>query len=307
MISLPQSRTVDFQGSDGNRLVADVFGETGAPVLLLHGAGQTRHAWRRSAEQLARAGWTAYALDQRGHGDSAWPPTGAYGFQDFAADARIVADTLAVRHGRRPAAIGASLGGLASLLVAGSAAEGDPPLSSLVMVDITPRVDIEGVRRVRGFMREHARDGFASVDEAAAAVAAYLPHRPRPRSNDGLKRNLRRGDDGRWRWHWDPRFLEGPRGVDEHDEGREAALVAAARNVTIPVLLVRGASSELVHDAHVREFLDLVPQAGFVDVAGARHMVAGDKNDAFSTAILAFFADQVRSASGPVAAESRPS
>ncbi|MBN8958417.1 MAG: alpha/beta hydrolase, partial [Rhizobiales bacterium] len=238
---------------------------------------------------------------------SAWPPTGAYGFQDFAADARIVADTLAVRHGRRPAAIGASLGGLASLLVAGSAAEGDPPLSSLVMVDITPRVDIEGVRRVRGFMREHARDGFASVDEAAAAVAAYLPHRPRPRSNDGLKRNLRRGDDGRWRWHWDPRFLEGPRGVDEHDEGREAALVAAARNVTIPVLLVRGASSELVHDAHVREFLDLVPQAGFVDVAGARHMVAGDKNDAFSTAILAFFADQVRSASGPVAAESRPS
>jgi pimeloyl-ACP methyl ester carboxylesterase len=87
----------------------------------------------------------------------------------------------------------------------------------------------------------------------------------------------------------------------------EAALVAAARNVTIPVLLVRGASSELVHDAHVREFLDLVPQAGFVDVAGARHMVAGDKNDAFSAAILAFFADQARSAAGPVAAESRPS
>ncbi len=39
----------------------------------------------------------------------------------------------------------------------------------------------------------------------------------------------------------------------------------------------------------------------------ARHMVAGDKNDAFAAAILAFFAGQARQASAPVAAESRPS
>jgi pimeloyl-ACP methyl ester carboxylesterase len=304
MTALPQPRTVDFQGSDGNRLVADVFGETGAPVMFLHGAGQTRHAWRRSAEQLAQAGWVAYALDQRGHGDSEWHPAGAYGFNDFAADARAVADQLAARHGSRPAAIGASLGGLASLLTAGRAA-GDPPLSSLVMVDITPRVDHEGVMRVRGFMREHAQEGFDSVSQAAAAVAAYLPHRPRPRSNEGLKRNLRLGGDGRWRWHWDPKFLQGPRGIDDHDEKKEAALVAAARNLKIPVLLVRGASSELVNDEHVREFLELVPHAGFVDVAGARHMVAGDKNDAFSAAILAFFTQQARSLPIPVAAEGR--
>ncbi len=282
-------RTVAFRGTDGHRLVADVFGDGGPPALFLHGAGQTRHAWRRSAAELARAGWTAYALDQRGHGDSEWHPDGAYGFRDFAADARAVSDQIAARHGCRPAAIGASLGGLASLVAAGAADLPAPPLAALVLVDITPRVDPDGVRRVRGFMREHARDGFASVSEAAAAVGAYLPHRPRPRSHEGLKRNLRLGADGRWRWHWDPRFMEGPRSVDEHDSEREAEFVASARRLRIPVMLVRGSSSELVSETHVREFLELVPQARYVDVAGARHMVAGDKNDAFSAAVLAFF------------------
>ncbi|MGE3998341.1 MAG: alpha/beta fold hydrolase [Variibacter sp.] len=288
-------RTIDLKGGDGHRLVADVFESGGPPVLFLHGAGQTRHAWRRSAEQLSSAGWTTYAIDHRGHGDSDWHPDGAYEFRDFAGDVGAVADQIAVRHGGcRPAAIGASLGGLSSLFLLGMSEREPPPLSALVLVDITPRVDNEGVTKVRGFMRAHARDGFASVDEAAAAVAAYLPHRPRPRSNEGLQRNLRLGEDGRWRWHWDPRFLE-RRGIGDHDATLEGAMTRAARGLTIPVLLVRGSASELVNDEHVREFLDLVPHAQFVDVAGARHMVAGDKNDAFSDAILGFFADHVGS------------
>ena len=45
-----------FKGAAGNTLVADVYGDTGQPVLLLHGGGQTRHAWRHTAEHLARAG-----------------------------------------------------------------------------------------------------------------------------------------------------------------------------------------------------------------------------------------------------------
>ena len=68
----------------------------------------------------------------------------------------------------------------------------------------------------------------------------------------------------------------------------ETALVDAARRITVPAMLVRGTSSELVSEAHVREFLDLVPHAEYMDVAGARHMVAGDRNDRFSTAILGF-------------------
>src|SRR5690606_30783851 len=114
-----------------------------------------------------------------------------------------VARELARRSGGKPSAIGASLGGIASLLAVGEAERnGESLFSSLVLVDITPRVDPDGVARIHTFMRAHAKEGFGSVDEAADAVAAYLPHRPKPKSNEGLKKNLRLSPDGRWRWHW---------------------------------------------------------------------------------------------------------
>jgi pimeloyl-ACP methyl ester carboxylesterase len=279
-----------FLGSTGNKLAADVFGEKGPAVLLLHGGGQTRHAWRATAEQLARTGWTAYAVDQRGHGDSEWIADGAYSSFDFAADVKAVAGELTRRSGTRPIAIGASLGGIASLLAEGETERNEDSalLSALVLVDITPRVDAEGVSKILGFMRANAQDGFASVADAAQAVADYLPHRPRPKNNEGLKKNLRLAPDGRWRWHWDPRFMDGRGRFGADKDKMETALVDAARRIRIPALLVRGGSSELVQEAHVKEFLELVPHADYVDVGGARHMVAGDRNDHFSTAVLGF-------------------
>jgi len=282
-----------FTGADGNTLIADVYGDSGPPVMLLHGGGQTRHAWGNTAREIARSGYTAYAIDQRGHGDSSWVASGAYGFADYAADARAVAATLAADTGTKPIAVGASLGGIASLLAEGEAEESGAGnvFSALVLVDITPRVDPEGVAKVLGFMRAHADEGFGTIGEAAEAVAEYLPHRPRPKSHDGLKKNLRRSADGRWRWHWDPRFLEG-RAENIDRAAVESRLVAAARRIRIPALLVRGASSELVKEAHVKEFIDLVPHADYIDVGGARHMVAGDRNDHFSSAVLSFIARQ---------------
>jgi len=279
-----------FLGAAGNKLVADVYGEEGPPVLLLHGGGQTRHAWRKTADMLARMGRTAYAVDQRGHGDSEWVASGAYTFPDFAADARVLAETLTKRGGVPPIAVGASLGGIAALMAEGDAerAKHAKLFSALVLVDITPRVNLDGVAKVQGFMRAHAKEGFASVAEAAEAVAAYLPHRPRPRSHEGLKKNLRLHPDGRWRWHWDPRFLDGRRRIGPGGAEVEKALVQAARRIVIPALLVRGASSELVQEAHAKEFLELVPHASYVDVSGARHMVAGDRNDQFASAIKDF-------------------
>ena len=290
--SIPATAT--FIGAASNKLVADVFGDTGSPVLLLHGGGQTRHAWYKTAEEIARKGHTAYALDQRGHGDSDWIPNGAYAFSDYAADAKVVAVELTRRSGIKPIAIGASLGGIASLLAEGESERdtGANVFSALVLVDITPRVDQTGVTKVLGFMRANAKEGFASIADAAKAVADYLPQRPRPKSNEGLKKNLRLSPDGRWRWHWDPRFLEGPHAAGADRRPLEEALIEAARRIQIPALLVRGASSELVKEAHAKEFLELVPHADYVDVSGARHMVAGDRNDHFSAAVLSFIGRQ---------------
>src|SRR5438552_6695221 len=108
-----------FKGASGNSLAGEVYGEEGPPVLLLHGGGQTRHAWRKTGDLIARMGRVAYAVDQRGHGDSEWVEDGAYSFPDFAADARTLADTLGQRSGVRPVVVGASLGGIAALLAEG--------------------------------------------------------------------------------------------------------------------------------------------------------------------------------------------
>ena len=280
--------TASFRGAAGNTLVGDVYGAAGPPVLLLHGGGQTRHAWKKTAEAISRLGYRAYTVDQRGHGDSQWIDNGDYDFADFAADARALADTLTEHSGVRPVAVGASLGGMAALLAEGARSANGRVFSALVLVDITPRVDREGVGKILGFMRAHAKQGFGSVAEAADAVAAYLPHRTRPPSDEGLKKNLRLHADGRWRWHWDPRSIEGNRRIGPAAAEIENALVAAAKSVSIPALLVRGASSELVQEQHAKDFLELLPHATYVDVSGARHMVAGDRNDQFANAIEGF-------------------
>jgi pimeloyl-ACP methyl ester carboxylesterase len=284
-------RTETFIGAANNKLIGDVFGKGPRAVLLLHGGGQTRHAFGGTAEQLAKAGWTAVVLDQRGHGDSEWVEDGAYTAVDFANDAIAVSAELSKRFGKPPVLVGASLGGMAGMLAEGIAFQEQraPNFSALILVDVTPRFDLEGASKVLAFMRARVSDGFATIDEAADAVAKYLPHRPRPTSTEGLRKNLRLRD-GRWYWHWDPKFF-GSRPVSANHEQREAERVEAMRNLRIPALLVRGGSSELVKEANVKEFLELVPHAKFADVAGARHMVAGDRNDVFSAAIVDFLAE----------------
>ena len=283
-----------LSGADGNRLVADRRGE-GDLVLLLHGGGQTRHAWEKTAIRLAARELCAVTLDLRGHGDSAWIESGAYEFSDFAADIAAVAEALSERFSCRPIVVGASLGGIAALIAEGEMAPG--LLRALALVDITPRVEREGVERIVAFMRAHLEEGFGSLEEAAEAVAAYMPHRQRPLRPGGLLKNLRQDPDGRYRWHWDPRFLQQRSKERSKPADIEERLIGASTALGLPVLLVRGTRSELVSDAHVEEFRRLVPHADYVDVSDAGHMVAGDRNDAFADAVIGFVAT-IRAAGG---------
>lgn len=135
-------------------------------------------------------------------------------------------------------------------------------------------------------MSTHIDGGFATLEEPADAIAAYLPHRPQPKNLDGLHKNLRHGADGRYCWHYDPAFVRGmPRRTDND---REARLTAAARRLQSPVLLVRYGSSELVSEDIARAFVTQVPNARYVDVQGAAHMVAGDVNNPFTEQVVAF-------------------
>ncbi len=277
-----EPRTIRLQG-DGIELAADIFGdESNPPVLLLHGGGQTRHAWGSAAATLAAAGRCAYSIDLRGHGHSDWSPDGIYGMTRFGADVKAIASSLSAK----PALVGASLGGLSSMVAVGET--DDAFAASLVLVDVAPRVEKVGSQKIGGFMRAGMR-GFDTLEDAADSIAAYIPHRPRPKDLSGLRKNLRQRGDGRWYWHWDPRFITNQEGLDgQAGLVHHERLCAAARKVTIPTLLVRGRMSDIVSDESVRELRELIPHAEVVDVDGAGHMVAGDKNDAFNQAVIEF-------------------
>ncbi|MFI1255568.1 alpha/beta fold hydrolase [Streptomyces netropsis] len=267
-------------GRGGILLTADVWGEASSPPLvLLHGGGQTRHAWDRTGPRLAELGWRAIAPDLRGHGTSEWSADGDYDLDLFAEDVRALVAEL----GDRPVLIGASLGGLSPLLAAGEAPRA--AVRALVLVDVAHRPDPRGAHRIVEFMRRRP-DGFAGVGEAAAAVSAHLPHRPRPDDPEGMRKNLRRHGD-RWVWHWDPRMLDSFEGRMD-PPGMAERLLDAARHADVPILLVRGGISDIVREDIAEQFCDRVPHARRVDVADAGHMVAGDRNEHFIDAIVPF-------------------
>jgi len=287
-VSTPRtkSRTVTFRGAGDITLVADEWnrdarsapsGDGRPTVLLLHGGGQNRHSWKNTGQILADDGLHVVAVDTRGHGDSDRSPAGNYSVETLAADTLTVLDQI----GGPVVLVGASMGGLTGILAAHQA--GAERIAKLVLVDVVPRYEKSGSARIREFMFNHVH-GFESLEEAADAVAAYLPHRTRPRSPEGLKKNLRKRD-GRWYWHWDPAFLTKP---DDDPSNRADKLEQAAIGLTIPILLIRGKLSDVVSADGVKDFLGKVPGTEFVELSEAGHTAAGDDNDAFSRVVLEF-------------------
>ena len=170
---------VAFKGFGELKLVGDSRGDPeNWPVLFLHGGGQTRHAWDRTAEVVANQGWRAVSIDLRGHGDSEWAPNGDYSFTAHCADVVSVVDQL----GRPPVLVGASLGGMAAMLAEGTS---DRTVSiGLVLVDIAPRANPEGIQRIRSFMQSGI-DGFDSLEDAAEAMGMSLPGSAAPGEQHG--------------------------------------------------------------------------------------------------------------------------
>ena len=254
-------------------------------VLYAHGFGQTRRAWAATASILAAHGHAGLAYDARGHGDSGFnadddPYTG----HQFTDDLIVLAGELP----RPPVLVAASMGGLFGLL-----AEARWPglFRAMVLVDITPRWESAGLERILAFMTAFP-EGFASLEQAAESIAAYLPHRrPRGAGSGALRGLLRQAADGRWRWHWDRRLVD-ELARDSHRHQDDIA--TATRAVRCPLLLVSGGRSDLVSARTVADFLELAPHARHVQLPEATHMLAGDDNDLFTATVLQYLVDLER-------------
>ena len=283
-----EPQTVKFRGVDDLVLVADEWNSrsrnggdirrsTGRPSCCCTAAGRTGSPGRTPARSWPTRASTSSRLDSRGHGDSDRAPDATYTVDALCADTLQVLEQI----GRPVILIGASMGGMTGILVADAA--GPEKVTKLVLVDVVPRYEKSGSARIRDFMFSHVH-GFETLEEAADAVAEYLPYRTKPRSPEGLKKNLRLRD-GRWYWHWDPKFLTAP--ADDAFV-RVEKLERAAIDLTIPILLIRGKLSDVVSPEGVKDFLEKVPRAEFVELSDAGHTAAGDDNDAFSEAVVQF-------------------
>ncbi|MGI9594750.1 MAG: alpha/beta fold hydrolase [Acidimicrobiales bacterium] len=273
---------MDYWDGAGVQIAGDRWGDPdGTLVILQHGGGQTRHAWRGVGETLGAAGYNAVAIDARGHGDSDWATDSNYDRDIMVEDLARVIEQL---DAGPPVLVGASMGGNTSLAALG---EGRVEGRALVLVDIAPRIRSAGTKKIGQFMSQKP-NGFDSLEEVADAIANYQPHRKRPRNLDGLAKNIRLGADGKYYWHWDPSYRKRPYMTKDEIRVRTRRLEECARELTIPTLLVRGGLSDVLDEEGAQAFLDLVPQAEYVNVKDAAHMVAGDRNDIFGQRVIDF-------------------
>jgi non-heme chloroperoxidase len=279
-----------WEGSGGVTLAGDAWGDPDGPLVILqHGGGQTRHAWKNTGRRLGDLGYHTLAIDARGHGDSDWAPDGSYSQNAMVEDLRRL---IAALGGKRPALVGASMGGGVSLVAVG---EDRVDATALVLVDIAPGIEAAGAAKIQAFMSQRP-EGFESLEEVADVISSYQPHRPRPRNLDGLAKNVRIGGDGRYYWHWDPAYRAARRDLEK----RRIRLEECARNLRLPTLLVRGEFSDVLTEEGARRFLSLCPHAEYVNVSGAAHMVAGDRNDTFARSVIGFLQRTVPVGQRPV-------
>lgn len=273
----PDARFVD---ADGLRLhYLDWRNDAAPPMRLLHGFSGHAHTWDTFAQTVCDR-FHVVALDQRGHGDSAWARDGAYAPDDHAKDIRAVHERLALR---AVTLIGLSMGGRNAIAFT---ARNPERVEKFVIVDIGPDIDPRGAERVRRMAAEAPED-FATADEAVAYLRRYATVTSaaaeaslRYRVEHGLKRR----PDGRYTWRYD-RFLRDQR---RKSGAAPVNLWPAVQSITAPTLIVRGAESDVFAPETAKRMLELIPGSRLVEIPGAGHSVPAEAPEAFARAVREF-------------------
>jgi esterase len=235
------------------------------PVLFLHGGGLTAHTWDLVCLPL-RDSFNCLALDQRGHGDSEWSPGLDYGTDAHLRDLEALIAHLGLE---RPVLVGQSMGGLNALTYASRHSDS---LAGLVVVDVTPDVQVEGAQRIFDFITAPAE--LDSVDEFVARAVEFNPARDPRLLRRSLFHNLRELPNGKWTWKYDRRAMT--RESFERIRGEIEGVRERLGAIQCPTLVVRGERSDAVSAESAAALANALPDGKWATVPGAGHTVQGD-------------------------------
>jgi pimeloyl-ACP methyl ester carboxylesterase len=270
----PNVRREFVEVGGGRRVSALVWGDGEPDLVLVHGGAQNAHTWDTVALALDRP---LVAIDLAGHGHSDWREDREYLPPTHATDVATVMQTLAPTP---RAVVGMSLGGLTSIVLGTRHPELVP---RLVLVDVTPGVDREKAAPIFAFISGPER--FATFDEILKRTVEYNPTRTVSSLRRGILHNAYEQEDGSWTWRYD-RMRPGEReGFPDLQE-----LWDDVSNLTMPLMLVRGADSGVVGDEDVAELRRRQPDVRVETVEGAGHSVQGDRPVELARLIESFVA-----------------
>jgi esterase len=250
------------------------------PLLFLHGGSLTAHTWDLVCLALRRD-YHCVAVDQRGHGDSEWSPIHDYGPDANARDIHGLIQQLDLRE---PVLVGHSLGGLHAVTHAAHASDG---LAGIALVDVGPGVQPKGAQRVIDFAISDP--GPRPFEDFVRRALAFNPRRDPRLLRYSLLHNLRRLADGTWTWKYDQRRITPDYFANTKDRVEQLRDHAAA--ITCPVLVVRGAESDVLSDAAAADFAAALPDGRWSKVDAAGHNIQGDNPRGLAQALANFLVD----------------
>jgi len=248
----------------------------GAPdLVLLHGFTGHARSWDAFAEAMSDR-YRVLALDQRGHGETAWAPADQYGVGDMADDLEAFVGAMGLK---RFTLLGLSMGGMVTIEYAGRRPEA---LAACVIVDIGPEIVAAGSSRIQSGIR--TTDVFDSKDAAFAAARAVNAIPPEAHQRQRVDNNMMRLEDGRWTFRFDRAFRHGS-ALRPRDP--QAAWASCAK-IAVPTLIMRGALSDVLSPEIGQRMVEAIADARYVEVAGSGHPIPLDQPDGFLAASREF-------------------
>ena len=281
-----QPSSIGVTGANGVELHTLEWSREGVPMVFIHGFANDARVWDDIAPVVAPH-YRVIAIDMRGHGDSGRAPDGRYDTEVLCDDLDCVLEGLGID---RLVLVGHSLGGRVSMRFAGRHAD---RLAGLVLVDSAPEWDARGTTRIV-FDAQKSERIFASIDEYELVLGHQYPVTP-PSILRRLARSwLRERSDGRYELKLDADFLTARRGISAEEEERLEAeesrkLWSALEGLSCPVLVVRGAASDLFDPEIADRMVEDVLQNGTLEIiAHAGHSVTLENPEAFERAFSRF-------------------